>query len=127
MSELFDAMKSAAWEGTKGGAAHSFNSFREDAYNQGVLDGSELNASHVVSDLYYLVGQTVERRRRKILEESFPNGASEDAKVEMRALDITMDIVKKVLTDYAGPLDEAFQRARNDDIEHLKRNKEDEE
>lgn len=72
----------------------------EEAYKQGRIDSSDEWIERTLNDIYYNIVLELDKRKNKLAQENFYNEPSMDAQIEMRAYDLTREIVTQVVKEY---------------------------
>ncbi len=72
----------------------------EEAYKQGRIDSSDEWIERTLNDIYHNIVLELDKRKNKLAQENFYNEPSMDAQIEMRAYDLTREIVTQVVKEY---------------------------
>ena len=72
----------------------------EEAYKQGRIDSSDERIERTLNDIYHNIVLELDKRKNKLAQENFYNEPSMDAQIEMRAYDLTREIVTQVVKEY---------------------------
>ena len=72
----------------------------EEAYKQGRIDSSDEWIERTLNDIFHNIVLELDKRKNKLAQENFYNEPSMDAQIEMRAYDLTREIVTQVVKEY---------------------------
>lgn len=74
----------------------------QEAYNQGRLDGFIKQVDNTLDDIHYNTMQEIRKRKEKLYEENFYNTPSEEAIIEMKALQYIEEHIGEIIRQYRG-------------------------